>query len=475
MIRIGGVDFALRPTCHPIVVAPSATTVEAARSAPTCPVPPSFLQQDHLDGVLGGVSTGVYLAMVTHLPGTPDLTALTAVITDFVRSHDGLRTWFEPTADGCLRHIVDPEAMRYETKELDSVDGGDWATALTEYFDRVSSPLQWPSSAFAVLTAADGFDLVFAVDHAFSDGMSQALAALELTERYRAQIARRAVAWPEPGGSSADYATDERARAADGLAADLYPFWQDTLGENDFRLPVSPIERGGPAPKRHRRRLETSVLLDGELAAAFDQLLARSGENVSTAMFSVLALADFETTGSEFYWSLNVLSTRFGARFRTAQGWFCNFVPVSFELPPVPSFAATLPRARDGLERGRQMSRLPAHGAIAQLFARGYGAELVTREPSFVTLLDLRSVDAALGAESATRIITADGTTSTVSIWLGRNSTEYFVCIGAPDLPETWEQAADFVELLRRILGSIARTGDYRSAYPLAAISGIWQ
>ncbi|WP_338757507.1 condensation domain-containing protein [Nocardia vulneris] len=474
MIRIGGVDFALRPTRRPIIVAPTAASARAAKSAPTSAVPPSFLQQDHLDGVLGGISDGVYLGMVTRISGALDLAALTVVITDFVQAHDGLRTWFEPTALGCIRHILAPEDVQFGTRELAGAEG-DWAVALTDYFDAVSSPLQWPSAAFAVLPGAEGFEVVFAVDHAFSDGMSQALAALELTERYRARTAGRAAAWPGPGGSSTDYAADERARASDALAADLYPYWQDALAENDFRLPVSPIERGGPAPKRHRRRVEGSVLLDADLVQAFDEALARTGASVAAAMFSVLALADFETTGSEFYWSLNVLSTRFGARFRTAQGWFCNFVPVSFELPPVPSFAATLPIARDALERGRQMSRLPAHGAIAQLFARGYGADLVTREPSFVTLLDLRTVDEALGAEADTRILTADGTTSTVSIWLGRNNTEYFVCIGAPDLPETWEQAGDYVQRLRRILVSIAETGDYRSACPLAAISGIWQ
>ncbi|MGW4846844.1 condensation domain-containing protein [Nocardia brasiliensis] len=474
MIRIGGADFAFRPVHRPIVVAPCAATIEAAESAPASIVAPSLLQQDHLDRLLGGVSGGVYLGMVTRISEPLDLVTLEKVVTDFVREHDGLRTWFEPTALGCLRHVLASAAVRFEGRELDEPGDGDWAAKLTEYFDAVSSPLRWPSSAFAVLPGDGGFDIAFAVDHAFSDGMSQALAALELTERYRAELGGRKVRWPGAGRPSVDYAVDERARATDEVAEALYPLWRDVLAENDFRLPVSPIERGGPASGRHRRRLETSVLLDGERAEEFDRVLAQHDRSFSAAMFSVLALADFETTGSDHYWSLNVMSTRFGARFGTAQGWFCNFVPVTFALSPVPSFSTTLPIARAALERSRQMSRLPAHGALARLFASGFGAELLTREPGFVTLLDLRAADTELGADSDTRIFTAEGTTSTVSIWLGRNNTEYFVCIGAPDLPRTWEQAGDYVHLLRQILETIAKSGDYRNPYPPAAISGLW-
>ncbi|WP_280403292.1 hypothetical protein, partial [Nocardia brasiliensis] len=73
MIRIGGVDFALRPTRRPIIVAPTAATARAAKSAPTSAVPPSVLEAGRLVGGGGGGCGGVFRGMVTGMCGGLDL------------------------------------------------------------------------------------------------------------------------------------------------------------------------------------------------------------------------------------------------------------------------------------------------------------------------------------------------------------------------------------------------------------------
>ncbi|MFF0488515.1 condensation domain-containing protein [Nocardia sp. NPDC004068] len=448
-MRTGGLDESLRVCARPIVVRP--TTGRAVAS----PVPPSFLQLDHLRAAADGDAP--YLGVVSHVSGSLDTAALIEAVAGFVRAHDGLRTRFEPSGDGFIRQVVDPETVEFVADALDGAS----TEALREWFEAAVSPFAWPV-AFAAVPVDAGFDLVFVADHAVSDGMSQALAARELTERYRAAVAGREPVWPAPSGSNADYAACEHDRATDALADELFPYWDRALAETGYRLPVSAVDPGLAPGERYRRRVRSRTLLDGDAARNFDAALADSGTSLSAALFGALALTDYELTGRDRYWTLDVVSTRFGERFATGQGWYCNFVPVSFGLGESPDFVSVAPAARAALDRARLMARLPVHGALTRVVAAGKGGELVTREPSFVTLLDLRRASAGEEPGADTRIFTADGTTSTVSIWLGRNDSEYFVSIGAPDIAAVWERLTGYAERLAATLVEIAATGNYR-------------
>ncbi|MFI5775500.1 condensation domain-containing protein [Nocardia sp. NPDC051570] len=473
-MRTGGSDETLRVSARPIVVRPTAAARIAAVGAVASPVPPGFLQLDHLRAAVGDPEHAPYLGVVTHVSGPLDLTAVVDAVTEFVRAHDGLRTWFEPAEDGFVRHVVDPATVEFEATALDGdAEGDGWTDVLRHYFERAASPFDWPPAAFAAVPGTDGFALVFIADHALSDGMSQALAALELSERYQAAVSDRPPRWPAPGGSNVDYAACEYDRATDALADELYPHWDRALAETDYRIPVSVLDLGTEPGRRYPRRIRSRILLDGELARGFDAVLENSGTSLSAALFTALALTDYELTGRDRYWTLNVVGTRFGERFATGQGWYCNFVPVSFAVAGTPDFTGVLPAAKAALDRGRLMSRLPAQGAIARVLRSGRGAELITREPSFVTLLDLRRASAQQAPGADTRIFTADGTTSTLSIWLGRNDTEYFVSIGAPDVPVAWERLSGYAERLRATLVEIATTGNYRPGRALTRGVGV--
>lgn len=397
--------------------------------------------------------------MVTRISEDLDLDVLVAVVTDFIEAHDGLRTWFDRHNPEFTRHIVDSTDIAFVATGLPfSVDGTDWTSGLRRHFEAVISPFEWPGSAVAVIPECVGFNLVFAADHAFSDGISQMLGALELADRYRQKLSGRLYG-AEPSGSSVEYAMDERIRADD--AHDLYPYWEHAMAETGFKLPELAFDLGTVPGQRYCRQLHDWTLLDRQQTRAFDTMTAQYEATMSEAIFSALALAQYELTGREHYWTLNVLATRFGARFARTQGWLCNFVPVSFTLPAHTNFSSTLSAARSALDRGRMMSLLPAQIAVERLLRSGRGSELVVREPSFVTLLDLRRPSAAEAPDADTRIFSADGTTSTVSMWVVRDEFEYSLGIGFPDTPTAWRQLSDYVRRLRHILAAIAITGDY--------------
>ncbi|MEG8184218.1 hypothetical protein GZH49_37795 [Nocardia terpenica] len=437
------------------------------------PVRPTFLQVDHLRASAAGPVESTYLGMVTTIGEALDLDVLVAVIADFVAAHDGLRTWFDRDDPQFARHVVDSSVLEFEATELpDPVTGPDWTADLMQYFEVAVSPFAWPGLATAAIPGSGGFDLVFVADHAFSDGISQALAALELGDRYRERLAGRTTVRRAASGSSLEYAAYERVRAGGAVADDVYPYWERALGDAHFRLPKPMFDLGVASGERCRRRLRTWTLLDPQQTRAFDAAIVQRGATMSMALFGALALAEYELTARERFWSLNVLATRFGPRFATTQGWLCNFVPVSFTIPVRPDFAGTSSAARNALECGRRMSVLPAQAAVARLLNSGRGGELVEQEPNFVTLLDLRQPAAAQSPGADTRIFTADGTTSAVSIWVGRNESEYFLTVGAPDTPIAWRQLSDYARRLRHVLVTIAITGDYCSERALTAGSG---
>ncbi|WP_433579109.1 hypothetical protein [Nocardia brasiliensis] len=460
-------DSALGYPTRATLLSPTVESVRAARSAPVDAEPPSIMQHDHLEGIRAG-ATGRYLGVITRISAPLRLTALTRAVTEFVHDHDGLRTWFEPTRTGYARHVIEAAAVSFHSYDLPSPPDGDWASALTGHFDATTSPLRWPTAAFAALPGDGSFEVVFAVDPAFGDGLAQALAAYELTDRYRGQLEHR------PSVSFVDhteYVTDRNDRR---IVDELFPRWERTLPRlySRWEQPLTPpppntvAERPGSARVADRGAVESSVLLDSELTAAFDQVLARTGTEVPAALFTVLALTDFDLTGSEIFWSMTAPTLPFGDRFRAGGGWCTNFVPIWFELESAPTFTSTLACARAALERGNRVSGTTMPSDIYQLWTRAYRSD-GTEEPSLVTILDLRVADNALGPDADTRIFSTHGTNSCISIWLARTGSEYVACAGGPDQPESRAQTDHYICRLRQIMVAVARNGDHRSTYPI--------
>lgn len=460
-MRLGGPSDLLTVSARPILVRPTPAAREAARRAPAAAVAPAFLQLDHLRAAATDPENAgsVQLGVAARIAGDLDIAAMTAAVTDFVRAHDGLRTWFALDAGRCTRHILAPDDVEFETEPMAGPADTAWASALIAHFELELSPFTWPGIGFAALPGDDGFDVVFVADHAVSDGISQALAARELADRYRAHRDGGVSPWPARNpGSNAGYAREEYIRAED-RADELVPHWHRALADTGFRLPPPGPEHPEIVPgQRYPRRFDSEVLLEPEVTRRFEETLARAEIKPSVALFAALALTDHAHSGRRRYTAVNVVATRSGS-YATAQGWFCNFVPVTFPIEREPDFDGTAAAARAGLDQCRALAALPAHAALARLLASGQADEIVTREPGFVTLLDAERLGES--PEADIRLFSGEGLTSTVSIWLVRADT-YSIVFGAPDIPAVRTRLAEYADALRRTLTTIAVTGDYR-------------
>ena len=91
-----------------------------ARQAPVSPVPVSYMQGQHIRGVVERTGSGLeysrQIIATCEVPGQCDIAAMNEALNSYLRRHDTYRSWFEYTDDGdILRHtLTDPDDLEFE-------------------------------------------------------------------------------------------------------------------------------------------------------------------------------------------------------------------------------------------------------------------------------------------------------------------------------------------------------------------------
>ena len=127
---------------------------------------------------------------------------------------------------------------------------------LAELFDGCTSPLSWPSYAFATLVPPgpdDRFTVFLAADHAIIDGLSVVIVAQEIEALYR-QARDGIDADLFPVGSYVDFGARERNSAAElDPGHPVVELWRSTLDHCGGRYPSSRSTSATRTPARCRR------------------------------------------------------------------------------------------------------------------------------------------------------------------------------------------------------------------------------
>ena len=257
---------------------PSTQMAEAPKHTPTDPTPPSFLQKDHIRGVLTQRQSGnthrAYTCAVATLPGPLNTDAMTEAVNNFVCSHEGLRSTFVVNTDTAGTQGADADAADAAAAKAGGGQpefGGasvERKTVPASAIDLVPRVLAEAPGSAAEMTAKDilndylpthavfdhfpGFvvgavdkgkyyEVFYAVDHAFGDGLSLCVGILELMARYTGTPAPGLVEDTHP--SFVEYTREEYQRAAtvtpDSPGVNLMQeFVQATGGAPRFPLPT---------------------------------------------------------------------------------------------------------------------------------------------------------------------------------------------------------------------------------------------
>lgn len=430
---------------------PTPSMVAARDAAADAPTPASFLQADHVRGVLAQRAQGVphraFTCSVTTMPGVPDRDRLTRVVNDFVAAHEGLRSSLTvdgDVPDGPIRRRTVPA----EDVDLVPVDvDGDLidVVASAAVFDHV------PAMIVMVVAQDDGrgFELFLALDHSAGDGVSQMSGLLELKARYLGQSVPGLTDDRHPGFPG--YVDAEVAAAATvGEDSPGVGVWREFFAATGGVIPSFPLDTGivDGQPQPVVSLVDETGLADAATMAALSDLAAEHGTGLSTVIYAALGLAHRKLTGEKVYATVVVSSTR-GREYQFSQGWFCNFSPLSFAVEggTVGDIIETVKAAQQRMKRSLHE---PVHASLGYLIARGEVDPSVMVSPQMVTFLDLSWFEDDEGTDI--RLFTGMGRTTNASLWLTRNARGIGLSSQAPDNPVARESLAAYVSAVHDML-----------------------
>ncbi|MFC7329857.1 condensation domain-containing protein [Marinactinospora rubrisoli] len=430
------------------------------------PRPPSYLQEAHLRHAVRDrevhIRAPTWLATVFELPGTVDPVALRAALRHWIGRHETLRSTFRHTRGELRRRTLAPEDVSVRPAVVGHIaDGAEIARHLDDLFDRATDPLDWPSYAFATIAHADSTTVCLAFDHLNVDGYSVLLVAHEIQTLYAAEISGTPVALGEVG-SYVDFGSAERIQAA-ALGGD-HPTvrrWRDFLGAGDG-LPRFPVEvRSGPGePAWQSGRCEW--LLSSEEAAAAETACRAGRGSLFTAVLAAAALAGNELSGAPVFRTLIPFHTRSKTWWAASLGWYIGLAPLELSVPEHGGFGDLVRGAGRAAREIRPMAKVP--------FARVCELLGTPLRPRFVlSYMDLRATP---GSErwpewNARACYARVASRDEVYLWINRTHEGVYATCRYPSSGHAAEHVPRYVDLIRRILGTVAVTGDLTTGTPV--------
>lgn len=398
---------------------------------------PSFLQHDHLTAARvlrdRGLPHRAVVSVATELTTPLDEDAMTRALTDFVRTHDELRSHFDVRDDGSITRWVAPaDAITLRAhREPAPADHTALVDVLHARIDTDAVHDRLPGWSVGAIDTGSGFAVHITIDHSHTDGSAAIAALQEIVARYRAHVAGTdpLVA---PAGSHIDHVADEQRRAASVTPDDpLVDHWREVLVAHGRRVPRTALDLGlvgtDPAPAvAVRAHLLTAA--DTELCA--DRARA-VGCSLSALVFAVIARAQWRVTGEVDYFTSTVLSTR-DPQFPGTQGWMCTFAPIALRAD-TPDIDALVREAGTQLRHARDHRDRPVHAVLAHLAATG---DFVPdgSSPQMVSYLDLRRLaDVEAPEIVAARAMPGVGRTRNANLWVNRDADGMTLLSHVPD------------------------------------------
>lgn len=337
----------------------TAASQEKARTAPTSPVPPSYIQARHLRGYREQRSRGLdmsrLLVIAFDMPGECDIRAMTYVFNAHLRRHDTYRSWFEFGSTGrIVRHtIADPADIELVATEQGQLTPRQWQ----EHLLATPSPLEWDCFRFALIQRDDHFTVCISVDHLHVDPMFIGSVFWEIRAMYDALMDGEGPIALPPAGSYSDYCLRERAyTSALTLASPEVRQWVEFFDRNDGALPSFPLPLGDTSLLTNGELLSVR-LMDADQTARFEAACTAADARFSGGVFACAAHTEYELTGSLTYCAVTPVGTRSNPSEFLTTGWFIGHVP--FAVPVGRSFAETARGAQTAFDSGTHLAGVP--------------------------------------------------------------------------------------------------------------------
>lgn len=338
---------------------PSASARAKAAAAPVSPVPPGYMQAQHIRGYKEYAAKGLdysrLMVAAYDAPGQCDLRAMNYVVNAHARRHDTYRSWFEYTDDGeILRHTMDSSDG---IKFVPTKHGVMGHKEFRDLIRATGSPVEWDCFSFGIVQFDDHFTFYMSVDHVHMDAQFMGVALMEFNLMYATLIGGNPpLKLPEPG-SYEDFVVRQREYTSKlTLESPEIRAWTDFAAENGGSFPDFPLPLG-QAGDPCSGELVTFELMDEEQTNRFELACTEAGARFIGGVFASLGIAENELCGAPTYHGLTPTDTRQLSELMTL-GWFTGLVPLTVPVDGL-SFAEVARNAQKSFDAGRDPAQVP--------------------------------------------------------------------------------------------------------------------
>ncbi|HWT48959.1 MAG TPA: condensation domain-containing protein [Mycobacterium sp.] len=470
MVRVGKVEADTIRNCGPelgtlVSWRPSPASLAKANQAPVSPVPPSYMQSQHLRNYRAYANRGLEMSRLLisswDVPGRCDIRAMTHVINSHLRRHDTYRSWFE-TTDG--EHFVRHTMEKPNDIQFVAIQHGEMTTPeeWRKHLLATPTPLEWDCFRFSIIQRADHFTFSVAVDHLHSDAMFVGVAFAEIHMMYAALAGGGAPLRLATPGSYHEYCVRQREyTSALTLDSPEVSEWVDFFVDNGATLPDHPLPLGDtsvPCDLIGRR------LLDERQTAAFESACKSAGVRFCGGVFAAAALVERELSGTDTYRAIIPIDIRRTPVDFMTTGWFTGFVPITVPASGS-SFGEIARAAQESFDSGRKLADVPLDRVLelAPWLREGdWGAPLLFYLDAGIPPLSALVNSHVEGVNG--KLIHDGGLLGQLNIRVNRLENETQLTILFPDNPIARESVARYVEALRAVMVRVAEGHDVVSA-----------
>ncbi|MGC2332311.1 MAG: amino acid adenylation domain-containing protein [Candidatus Acidiferrales bacterium] len=304
------------------------------------------------------------------LTGDLNLEALERALSEIVRRHEVLRTYFATVNGQRVQKIAPPEPFRISVIELNG------STAEECYNE--ASPL-------ALMDAKTPFDLerapliratlfrgssrnhliLFNVHHIVFDEWSQGVFQQEFSQLYKASVQGQASPLPDLPVQYADFALWQRNWLQGEVLERQLHYWKETL---KGPLPILDLPTDRPRPSLQTHNGANAVLATSSgLRDRLNQLSRREGVTLFITLMAAFEVLLMRYTGQEDVLVGTPFANRSRAELEGLIGFFANTLVMRTDLSGDPTFRELLKRVQDTALGANAHEDLPFERLVQEL------------------------------------------------------------------------------------------------------------
>lgn len=430
------------------------------------PRPASYVHEARLRAAVRttGPEHGSWLGTAFEIAGPLDAAALERALNEWIDRHEALRSHagISPTTGAVSRHTIAEGRVRVVARSHGyRTSGAENYSDLAELFDGCTSPLSWPSYAFATLVPPDPdsrFTVFLAADHAIIDGLSVVIVAQEIEALYR-QARDGVDADLFPVGSYVDFGARERDGAAElDPGHPVIELWRTALDHGGGSLPEFPLDLGAAQPGPLPQSGVSTWALDADGADAFALACRKLGHSFFAGTLACLGIVGAELAGEPRFEAVTPMHTRDDPHLAASVGWYVGLGPIYFDVHGARSFGELAARAQEQIAAAKPASRFP-YERVSEVLT-------TAARPRFVvSYMDLRFVPAATEwQEWNARALRSKQYEHDVHIWINRTPRGVNIAARYPDTDAAAANVQSYLDRLRNLMEEVVGTGTCKLA-----------